>query len=173
MFLLRVYKVFEVFCSSLIKQKFVELKASIFMLPCVSWIWFNDGTVSALSECVWLTDRPLMMQRECVVCEHGVIIDFYWSLSYLQSGPCLSHTHTHTLPHRHLSCSDRAENRSSAMTHDWLDTKSRLLSLNIHLVLTPPRGRRRFFIKCSLAISVNNIIKKTHGTDTVRKSALR
>ncbi len=114
---------------------------------------------------MWLRDIPRRM-RWCIVlysylwrcnqstlCEHGVIIDSYRSPSYQQSGLCLSHTHTHTLTKTHtptlrqchLSCSYRAENRSSTMTHDWLNMKSSLLSLNIPLILTLPWGRWRFF----------------------------
>lgn len=83
-----------------------------------------------------------------VMCEHEVIIDPYWSLSFSAVRPqhTLTKTHTPTERQWHLCCSYRAENQSSTMTHYWLNVNSSQLSRNILFMLTPVWGYRRFFI---------------------------
>lgn len=111
--------------------------------------------VIAVSEYVWLRDRytdrwrrwrstlhtPLVMQLDYIVWtwSHYRLLSIP-SLSGVRSLPLthtLTQTHTPSARKRLRSCSYRAENRLSSMTHNWLHMKSSLLSLSILLILTP------------------------------------
>lgn len=78
------------------------------------------------------------------VCEHGHyrLLSILFLSAVRSLALSLTHWHKHTPASRqcHLSGSYRAENRSSAVTHVWLNMKSPLPSLNILLILNTSLG---------------------------------
>lgn len=95
------------------------------------------------------------------VCEHSHyrLLSIPFLSAVRSTALSLTHWHKHSPASRqcHLSCSYRAENRSSAVTHVWLNMKSLLLSLNILLIFNTSLGMVESFFS-SLCGSVWGVV---------------